>query len=133
TCLGPGSISIGGSTARYAGDDASTRAGTPATVTRFASASPQKPWPVSSNRSLKDATRGAAPTSNTFAGNSLRLRIVLDTRPLRPWIPPEIVPTFSGATNIARPVALVVNLSPLENTTVTPGVNRPFTSSTASV
>src|SRR5215470_3871273 len=40
---------------------------------------------------------------------------------------------LSGATKRARPVASVVNLSPLVNSTVTPGVSRPLTSSTAKV
>jgi len=55
------------------------------------------------------------------------------TRPVRPAIEPKITPGFSGATKSALPVASVVNRSPLEKFTVTPGVSLPFTSSTASV
>src|SRR5262245_39931677 len=44
-----------------------------------------------------------------------------------------MIPVFSGATNMARPVASVVRRSPLEKATDAPGVSLPFTSSTASV
>ncbi len=56
---GPGSRSIGGNAISAAGEEASTRAGFPATCTAFASASPQKPLPESSNRSASEAKRGA--------------------------------------------------------------------------
>ena len=55
------------------------------------------------------------------------------TRPERPAIEPYITPGLSGATKRALPVASVVSRSPFEKFTVTPGVSRPFTSSTASV
>ena len=57
----------------------------------------------------------------------------VDTRPVRPAMEAKRTPGVNGATNRALPVASVVNLSPFEKLTVTPGVSRPFTSSTASV
>ena len=55
------------------------------------------------------------------------------TRPGRPWIVAYKIPSVNGATKSPRPVESVVTWSPFENATVTPGVNLPFTSSTASV
>src|SRR3989441_5860295 len=54
-------------------------------------------------------------------------------RPGRPASEPRRTPGLSGATKSARPVASVVTWSPFEKLTVTPGVSRPPTSSTASV
>ena len=64
---------------------------------------------------------------------SLGERMAVATFPVRPAIEPKITLELSGATKSALPVASVVNRSPFEKFTVTPGVSRPFTSSTASV
>jgi hypothetical protein len=45
----------------------------------------------------------------------------------------KITPGVRGATNKERPVVSVVSRSPFEKFTLTPGVNRPFASNTASV
>jgi hypothetical protein len=129
----PGCKSGGGSTTSTAGEDASTIAGCPAMVTWLESASPQKLFPKISKRSVSEATRGALEISTEADAASLGVRIAVATRPERPAIEPKITPGFSGATNSARPVASVVSRSPFEKFTVTPGVSRPFTSSTASV
>src|SRR5207244_5681353 len=123
----------GGSTTSEVGEDASTIAGCPAIVTRLASASPQKLLPKNSKRSVNEATCGADETWISAAAASPGDRIAVATRPVRPAIEPKITPGLSGATKSALPVASVVNRSPFEKFTVTPGVSRPFTSSTASV
>src|SRR6266481_3154040 len=128
-----GRNSGGGRTTRAVGEEASTIAGCPAIVTWLASASPQKLFPKISKRSVNEATLGAKETSIESDAASPGNRIVVATRPVRPAIDPKITPGFSGATKRARPVASVVNQSPFEKFTVTPGVKRPFTSSTASV
>ena len=128
-----GCNSGGGRTTSAVGEEASTIAGCPAIVTWLASASPQKLFPKISKRSVNEATRGADETSSAGDEASAGDRIAVATRPARPIIEPKITPGFSGATKSARPVASVVNRSPFEKFTVTPGVSRPFTSSTASV
>ncbi len=67
------------------------------------------------------------------AAASVGVRIAVATRLARPASEPKITAGFRGATKRARPVASVVTRSPLEKFTTTPGVSRPFTSSTASV
>src|SRR6267154_447402 len=133
TAAPPGCKSAGGSTTSTVGKDASTIADCPAIVTRLASASPQKPFPRISKRSVSEATRGAAEISIAPDAASSGVSTAVATRPVRPAIEPKITPGFSGATNNALPVASVVSRSPFEALTVTPGVSRPFTSSTASV
>ena len=129
----PGCKSGGGSTTNAVGEDASTSAGCPASVTRLESASPQKPFPSTSKRSASEAARGVAEISSEAVAASADVRTTVATRPVRPAIEPKITPGFSGATNTARPVVSVVSRSPFEKFTVTRGVSRPFKSSTASV
>src|ERR1700730_5365005 len=74
---GPGSRSVGGSTITANGDDASTKALLPATRTVFASASPQKPLPVSSNRSVSDAKLGAEETCSEDELTSAGVKMVV--------------------------------------------------------
>src|SRR5882762_9824434 len=57
TAAGPGPRSIGGRTTRETGEDARTNAGCPAIETWLESASPHKPRPRSSKRSVNEATR----------------------------------------------------------------------------
>ena len=52
---------------REVGDAARTRARWPPMVTVLASASPQKPWPAMSKRSLSEVTRGAVVTAAVAA------------------------------------------------------------------
>ncbi len=129
----PGCKFWGGSTTSEVGEEASTIAGCPAIVTWLESASPQKLFPKSSKRSVNDATRGLEEISIEEDTASLGERIAVVTRPVRPGIEAKITPGFKGATKRARPVASVLSRSPFEKFTVTPGMSRPFTSSTASV
>src|SRR6266850_951779 len=133
TAAGPGPKSIGGRTTRETGEDARTNAGCPAIETWLESASPQKPRPRSSKRSVNEATRGteAISTEDDVASEG-GITAVL-TRPGRPAMEAKRTPGVNGATKRALTVALVASLSPLEKLTVTPGVSRPLTSSTASV
>src|SRR6266403_807496 len=84
----PGCRSGEGSTTSAVGEDASTIAGCPAIVPWLESASPQKPHPKSSARSVKEATRGADETSIEVDAASLGERIAVATRPVRPAIDP---------------------------------------------
>ena len=133
TVAGPAPKSIGGRTTRETGEDARTSAGWFATETWLESASPQKPRPRISNRSPRDATRGAESISGEDDAASEGGITAVVTRPGRPAMEAKRTPGVNGATNRALPVGSVVSLSPLEKLTVTPGVSRPFTSSTASV
>src|SRR6266850_5842676 len=130
---GPGPKSIGGRTTRESGEDARTNAGCPATETWLESASPQKPRPRSSKRSVNEATRGAEAISTEDDAASEGGITAVVTRAVRPAMEAKRTPGVNGATKRALPVASVASLSPLEKLTVTLGVSRPFTSSTASV
>ena len=133
TAARPGPKSIGGRTTRETGEDARTNAGCPATETWLESASPHKPRPRSSKRSVSEATRGTeAISTEDDAASEGGITAVL-TRPVCPAMEAKRTPGVNGATKRALPVASVASLSPLEKLTVTPGVSRPFTSSTASV
>src|SRR5713226_6567177 len=77
TMAGPDSSSAGGSATSVTGEDASTSAGFPATRTVFASASPQKPLPESSNRSASEAKRGAEETCREEDPASAGIRMVV--------------------------------------------------------
>ena len=80
-----------------------------------------------------DTTRGTLVTSSFVVSACAAASTVEVTRPARPSMDPKITPGVSGATNRARPVASVFKRSPFENVTATPGVSRPFISSTARV
>ena len=129
----PGGKSGGGRMTTLAGDEASTKAGSPEMVIWLASASPQKPRPVISKRSDNEAILGMESTSMAFGADSAWGRIVTGTRPSRPTSDPKIVPGVSGATKRARPVLSVMRRSPFENLIAALGVRRPLMSSTASV
>src|SRR5258708_35212193 len=73
---GPDSRSAGGSTTRSAAEKPSTRAGFPATRTLLEAASPQKPLPKSSNRSVSEAKEGAEETRREEERTSAGVRIV---------------------------------------------------------
>ena len=72
----PGSRLGGGSTVNTAGEDASTSAGLPATRTEFASAWPQKPPRVRSNRSAREAKVGADETCGEAGAASAGVSMV---------------------------------------------------------
>lgn len=102
TRAAPGPSSLGGRITSDVGEAARTSAVCPPIVTVLASASPQKPWPRMSKRSLSDATRGADVTLAVEASAEGGITVV-GTRPARPAIEPKIMPGFKGATNRARP------------------------------
>ena len=133
TEAGPGSRSLEGRTIKEPGDDAKTSAALPPIMTWLASAPPQKPWPANSKRSLTAAKRGAELTSIDGLAPSSAESTAVGTRPGRPSMDAKITPGVRGATNKERPVISVVSRSPFEKFTLTPGVNRPFASNTASV
>src|SRR6266850_2645548 len=133
TAAGPGPKSIGGRTTRETGEDARTNAGCPAIETWLESASPQKPRPRSSKRSVNEATRGTEAISSEGDAASEGGITAVVTRPGRPAMEAKRTPGVNGATKRALPEASVASVSPLEKLTVTPDVSRPLTSSTASV
>src|SRR5712664_775303 len=133
TAASPGPKSIGGRTTRETGEDARTSAGWSDTETWLGSASPEKPRPRSSKRSVNEATRGTEAISSEGDAASEGGITAVVTRPGRPAMEAKRTPRVNGATKRALPVASVASLSPLEKLTVTPGVSRPLTSSTASV
>src|SRR5882762_2540569 len=84
TIAGPGTKSIGGRTTRVTGEDARTNAGCPAIEAWLESASPQKPRPRSSKRSVNEATRGTeAISTEDDAASEGGITAVL-TRSVRP-------------------------------------------------